>query len=915
MVLAIAAVIPLRRLAMVGFLIAACGVLVLTPTSSLAQEQPTARLTGPAGPTSGFGSSIAVSKDGNTVAIGGDTDNEGRGAVWVFTRSGSSWVQQGPKLTPDGPSGVAYFGSQVAISASGNAVLVGDRQPGPLAAWVFTLRNGVWRQQGPPLAPRAPRGDSPRGESEAVALSAHGTTAIISGDIENVVFTWTYVRSGRGWKLRGHALRWPASAAALSGNGSTLLLGEGGEKGIAQVFVRSGSRWKRAGRALPGSGVEGFASSVALSADGHIAMVGGRGYARLYRRSRAGWVEVARLLSPHAEADVEFGATVALSSDGKTALVGASPAYDAPSGVQGAEYIFTRTAGNHWVLGAKLPTLSGPVALSGVGSTIVAAPPNETGTATHVFVRSGARWRQEAPILAPTGLIGTDSGSFGGSFALSADAGTALVAEGNSAWVFARSGQNWIRQTQLQLPAGIKGEGVLVALSADGNTAVLAGPSAPGAAPGAVAAAWVFSRTGTTWSTNGTPLLATDSQAPPPGSRGQDESFASSVAVSADGETVLVGAPQDAKDTGAVFVFARSGAGWTEQGPKLTASNPSTEERFGRSVALSAGGETALVGAPGNSEGPTNGNPGAGAAYVFTRSGAGWAQSAKLTDGEKHPYSTSASIFLGTAVALSANGDTALLGAHNQALLFTKTASGWSQAATPFTPYAGERNSNGAPNAFGDVLALSDEGNTALIGGLAEDDCGKYMYDSCSSTATVWAFSRSGETWVRQPDPLVRALPFGSPLALSANGEIALIGGVTPGPLPGGAVFVSQLTPPPQSGFIVETTTHLYHGEIEQQLWSATPGRFSATARVTTPLPRSRPRSLPIYGTATATAKGPESVSLTIKSTAVIRKYLKEHKRLTLIVTIQEQPEAPMPVTTQTLTLKVEFTKPPPPEY
>ena len=208
-----------------------------------------------------------------------------------------------------------------------------------------------------------------------------------------------------------------------------------------------------------------------------------------------------------------------------------------------------------------------------------------------------------------------------------------------------------------------------------------------------------------------------------------------------------------------------------------------------------------------------------------------------------------------------------------------------------------------------------DKSRNCIVGGLAEDDCGKYMYDSCSSTATVSAFRRAGETWVRQPAPLVRALPFGSPLALSANGEIALIGGVTPGPLPGGAVFVSQLTPPPQSGFIMETTTHLYYGEIEQQLWSATPGRFGATARVKAPLPRHHTSSLPIYGTASATAKGPESVSLTIKPTAAIGMYLKEHKRLTLIVTIQEQPEAPMPVTTQTLTLKVEFTKPPPPEY
>ena len=921
MVFAVAAGAPLRRLAIVGFLIAVCGVLILTPRSGLGEDLPTVTLTGPTGPTSGFGSSIAVSKDGDTVAIGGDTDNEGRGAVWVFTRSGSSWVQQGPKLTPERPSGVAYFGSTVAISASGATVLVGDRYPGPPVAWVFARRDGVWRQQGPPLIPPAPR-EAPPLTSQAIALSADGRTAVFTGNLHGAESAWVFVRAGSRWQQQGRALRWPGKystngyAAALSADGDTLLLGTGiggGEPGSAHVFIRSGRRWRADGRELPGSGARNFGASVALSADGRAAMVAGHGYVLLCRRSHSGWVKVSRLLASHAEAGIDFGATVALSSDGQTALVGASPAYDAPSGVKGAEYIFTHTAGDHWAQAATLPGLPGPIALSGSGDAVLVPPPNETGTALHVFLRSGASWRQEAPVLAPMGAVGADSSSFGGSFALSADASTALVAEGDSAWVFARSGQSWVRQTQLQLPAGVKGEGVVVALSADGDTAVLAGPPAPGAV-----AAWAFSRSGATWRANGTALLATDSEAPPPGSRGQDENFASSVAVSANGETVLVGAAQDSKDSGAVFVFARSGAGWTQQGSKLTASNPSSEERFGGSVALSADGETALVGASGNSEGPTNGNPPAGAGYVFARSAAGWAQTAKLTDGEKHPYSTAASISLGSAVALSADADTALLGAHNQALLFTRTAAGWSQAAAPLTPYAYERNGNGAPNAFGDVLALSSEGATALIGGLPEDGCGKYMEDSCSSTATVWAFRRVGETWVRQPDPLVHALPFGSSLALSANGEIALIKGVTPGPLPGGAVFVSQLIPPPQSGFITETTTHLYYGEIEQQLWSATPGRFTATARMKAPLPRHHwGGSLSIYGTAAATAKGQESLGLTIKPTAAIKKYLAERKRLTLTLTIQEQPEAPMPMITQTqtLTLKVEFTKPTPSEY
>jgi hypothetical protein len=556
---AIAAVGPLRRLAIVGCLIAVAmsGVLVSTRVGGLGEGvaraarvnsaslglgrfpamvdpllAPTTTLTGPSGQTSGFGSSIAVSKDGDTIAIGGNTDDEGRGAVWVFTRSGASWVQQGPKLTPTGPSNVAYFGSQVAISANGNTLLVGDHRPGPPVAWMFTLEHGVWRQQGSPLAPRVPHGES----GETLALSANGTTAVVSDTVGNTEFIWTYARSGRGWRPRGRPLPWPASGAALSANGGVLLLRAGVAHGVAQIFVRSGQRWKPAGRALIGSAAKGFdfAASVALSADGSTALAEGHGRALLYRRTRGEWVEVARLRAFPAETDLDFGGNVALSSDGRTALVGASPAAGAPSGATSTEYVFTRTAGEHWAQTARLPGLSGPVALSGDGSTIVVPPPNETGSPAHVFLRSGESWRAESPILTPAGAVGTDP-SFGGSFALSADGSTALVAEGDSAWVFARSGQSWVRQAQLQLPAGVEGEGVLVALSGDGDTAVLAGPSGPGEV-----AAWVFTRTGATWSTDGTPLLAAGANSPPPGSRGQSENLASSVAVSANGETVLV---------------------------------------------------------------------------------------------------------------------------------------------------------------------------------------------------------------------------------------------------------------------------------------------------------------------------------------------------------------------------------------
>ncbi|EPY00121.1 FG-GAP repeat protein, partial [Magnetospirillum fulvum] len=85
--------------------------------------------------------------------------------------------------------------------------------------------------------------------------------------------------------------------------------------------------------------------------------------------------------------------------------------------------------------------------------------------------------------------------------------------------------------------------------------------------------------------------------------------------------------PGGTTDAGALYVFTRSGGTWT-QASKLTASDKAAGDNFGSSVSLSSDGNTAVVGASGADPG---GISNAGAAYVFTRSGGTWTQQAKLT--------------------------------------------------------------------------------------------------------------------------------------------------------------------------------------------------------------------------------------------------------------------------------------------
>jgi FG-GAP repeat len=100
----------------------------------------------------GAGQTIAISSDGNTLVLGRPDDNDSVGAVFMFTRSGSSW-RQTAKLIGTGTAGVARQGYSVAISGDGRTVMVGGPYDagGAGAAWVFARSSNNWSQQGPKL--------------------------------------------------------------------------------------------------------------------------------------------------------------------------------------------------------------------------------------------------------------------------------------------------------------------------------------------------------------------------------------------------------------------------------------------------------------------------------------------------------------------------------------------------------------------------------------------------------------------------------------------------------------------------------------------------------------------------------------------------------------------------------------------
>ena len=357
-----------------------------------------------------------------------------------------------------------------------------------------------------------------------------------------------------------------------------------------------------------------------------------------------------------------FGESVSISEDGNTAIVGAY--YEDTGGNDaGAAYIFVRS-GSTWTEQAKIMAsdrqagdlFGTSVSISGDGNTaIVGARGEDTGGnlagAAYIFVRSGSTWAQQAKIQASDVQAGDKSGN---SVSISIDGNTAIVGayqkvDGTwmgAAYIFVRSGSTWAQQAKIEASDKERADtfGASVSISGDGNTAIVGayGEDTGGSSAGA---AYIFVRSGSTW-TEQAKIMASDRQA--------GDLFGTSVSISEDGNTAIVGAYYEdtgGNDAGAAYIFVRSGSTWTEQ-VKIQASDKEAGDLFGTSVSISEDGNTAIVGAYYED---TGGND-AGAAYIFVRSGSTWTEQVKIQSSD-----IEAGDLLGYSVSISGDGNTVIV--------------------------------------------------------------------------------------------------------------------------------------------------------------------------------------------------------------------------------------------------------------
>lgn len=473
------------------------------------------------------------------------------------------------------------------------------------------------------------------------------------------------------------------------------------------------------------------------------------------------------LKAPVIDPDDGFGSAVSMDSD--TLVIGA-PKEDGDAGISdnsltdsGAAYVFVKENGQ-WVFQAYLKAsdrdfdagFGSAVAISG-DSIVIGSPqrglpsggffPDPAGAA-YVFVRTGGIWTQQQKL---TGSNTGDSDNFG----------SAVAIDGNT------------------IAIGAKFE------AGAGNTLTDSG------------AAYVFSRSGTTWAQDAY-LKASNA--------GALDEFGSSVAVS--GDTIAVGAPfedDNGQEAGAVYLFEKDSSSWL-QTAKLGGGEIAAGDFFGTSVALDAG--RLVIGARGDD----NGANGSGAAYVFRKVAATWGNENRLKatiPAATAEFGTSVAIW-GERIVCGAPGDDAAGNNAGAVFSFHRSTSGWGASTNhPAT-------NPGAGDGYGGAVTISALEFAAAAKG--EDGITDTTSNSGATCAFILApnsFSEwttangiSGddalETAIPRNDGVPNLLAYALGLPIGSGGL-----GRLPKPTSDGSSFLRPETPPPGVTLIWQESDNL----------------------------------------------------------------------------------------------------------
>ena len=308
------------------------------------------------------GMSVALSGDGTTVAIGASGNSGINGAysghVRVYRNIAGTWTKLGADI--DGEATNNASGSAVAISLDGNIVAIGapfnsDNGNSAGQVRVYQYSNNAWTKIGADIDGESSNDNS----GQAVAISSDGTIVAIgapqnsngngngSGQVRvyrNIAGTWTKLGADIDGEAAGDV---SGSSVAISSDGTTVAIGApfndgtGNSAGQLRVYQYSNSSWTKIGSDIDGNAAsDGSGRSVAISSDGTIVAVGApqssmfsseKGYVKLYKNVSGTWTLIGQKIDGEASGDAS-GSSVSISSNGTIVGIGAP----SNSGVNGS---------------------------------------------------------------------------------------------------------------------------------------------------------------------------------------------------------------------------------------------------------------------------------------------------------------------------------------------------------------------------------------------------------------------------------------------------------------------------------------------------------------------------------------------------------------------------------------------------
>lgn len=345
--------------------------------------------------------------------------------------------------------------------------------------------------------------DATINDTFGIVLAQSGDTVLIASPNKNLSrgVVYVYTRSGLQWREQAKLTAMDAATldnfgSSLAIDGDTAIIGapqKNKQHGNAYVFLRASGKWSQQAKLSADGGVTGdyFGSSVGIKGDTAIVGVStpDRNMVYVYVRTGTTWSEQAKLTPEDGSAGDYFGAAVALGTD--TALIGAPGRLIGTNTSPGRAYVFAR-AGTVWSEQAKLSIADGAaddryglaVALSGdtavIGAYKRANGNNLNQGEAYVYARTGTTWSEQARLRASDGAAQDRFGiavAVGGDIAV-IGAENATVSDHigqGAAYVFSRSGGTWSESMRLTAQAGISDDafGRAVSVGANGNPVVI----------------------------------------------------------------------------------------------------------------------------------------------------------------------------------------------------------------------------------------------------------------------------------------------------------------------------------------------------------------------------------------------------------------------------------------------------------